>query len=176
MPQRRLHQRDSDAEAPGDARLLAPGQAADMLGGDAAPRYLAHAQPNRKPFRSKRRGWRDITASANHWDQAGKRACGREQLQRDAFVLDLRAAAANARTCLARDLEHRAVAEIVNAPPDALAEMPRWREIGDVKKTVVGNVHRGDATAPRLDQGTGRAQTEACATPSFASSAAPAAS
>src|SRR5262245_40264861 len=81
----------------------------------------------------------------------GKRACGREQLERDAFVLDLRAAAADARACLARDLEHRAVAEIVDTPPDALAEKPCRREIGDVEKTVVGNAHRGDApnSSPR---------------------------
>ena len=29
---------------------------------------------------------------------------------------------------------------------DPLTERPRRREIGDVEKTVVGNVHRGDAT------------------------------
>src|SRR5262245_64798334 len=117
-----------------------------MLRGDAPPRHLGYAQPNREAFRGKRRGWRDLAASANHGDQAGKRACGREQLQRDAFVLDLRAAAADARACLARDLEHRAVVEIVNTAPDTLAEKPRRREIGDVDKTVDGNVHRGDAT------------------------------
>jgi hypothetical protein len=107
------------------------------------PGIFVIRRQNREPFRSKRRGRRDITAAANKGDQAGKHACGREQLQRDAFVLNLRAAAADARACLARDLEHRAVAEIVNAAPDALAEKPRRREIGDVEKTVVGNVHRG---------------------------------
>src|SRR5262245_8601871 len=109
-------------------------------------------------------------------DQAGKCARCREQLQRDAFVLDLRAAAADARACLARDLEHRAVTEIVHAAPDTFADEPRRRKIGDVEKIIVGNVHRGRATAPRFDEGDGRAQTEACATPSFASSAAAAAS